>query len=97
MKAVTGNRLADGRVVYLAPNDSWAERLAEAACIADDEAAEMLAAAKSRATEIADAYLIEFEGDEVKGREKLRETIRSAGPTVRCDLGKQAEAQHGRL
>lgn len=92
MKAVTGNRLADGRVVYLAPNDTWAEHLGCAAEFSDEEAADVLAAAKTRVTEIADAYLIEVEGKAAAGREALRETIRSAGPTVRTDLCREAEA-----
>jgi len=90
MKAVTGNRLDDGRVVYLAPNDTWTERLICAAQFSDEDAADVLAAAKTRVTEIADAYLIEVDGKAAAGREALRETIRSAGPTVRRDLCKEA-------
>lgn len=92
MKAITGNRLADGRVVYLAPDDRWAEQLADAARFADDEAADVLAAAQSRVTEIADAYLIDIEGRSAAGRERLRESIRSVGPTVRPDLARHTEA-----
>lgn len=90
MKAVTGNRLADGRVVYLAPDDTWTEYLTAAAQFSDEEAPDVLAAAKARVTEIADAYLIGVEGKAAAGRDALRETIRSAGPTVRRDLGRQA-------
>lgn len=97
MKAVTGNRLADGRVVYLAPDNYWAEHIAVAARFSDDEAPDVLAAAQARVTEVADAYLIDIEDGVAAGRERLRETIRSAGPTVRRDLGNQAEAQDGRL
>jgi hypothetical protein len=92
MKAVTGNRLADGRVVYLAPDDLWTECLTAAAQFAADEAADVLAAAQSRVTEVADAYLIDVEAGAAAGREKLRETIRSIGPTVRPDLAREAEA-----
>lgn len=90
MKAVTGNRLDDGRVVYLTPTDDWTERLSCAQLFADDDAAPVLAAARIRVREIADAYLIDVDKEGATGREALRETIRSRGPTVRVDLGKQA-------
>ncbi len=91
MKAVTANRLTDGRVVFLAPDGLWAERLAHAAFFDDASAESVLAQARSRITEIASAYLIEVgEGGSAAGREALRETIRDTGPTVRSDLGKQA-------
>ncbi|MFQ5564089.1 MAG: DUF2849 domain-containing protein [Parvularculaceae bacterium] len=91
MKAVTANRLADGRVVYLAADGSWAERFAGATVLEPDAAEAALTKAKARVTEIADAYLIEAEaGGAPAGREAFRETLRNAGPTVRRDLGKQA-------
>ncbi|MHA7871423.1 MAG: DUF2849 domain-containing protein [Hyphococcus sp.] len=93
MKAVTGNRLFDGAVVYLNDNDQWTTCLAMAAQFAVDDADAVLAAARSRAGEIVDAYLIDVSEDRVPaGREALRETIRTAGPTVRRDLGYQAGA-----
>lgn len=90
MKIVTANRLADGRVVYLSPDGTWAERFSGAALFENDAGERALAAAKARATEIADAYLIEAKGAAPAGREAFRETIRNAGPTIRPDLGKQA-------
>lgn len=96
MKVVTGNRLADGAVVYLAPDGAWAERLSDARLIEDGEAEAVAEEAKKRVTEIASAYLIEAEAGRAVGREAIRETIRSAGPTVRKDLGKQAEQQRER-
>lgn len=93
MKAVTGNRLTDGAVVYLNDNDQWTVRLAQAAKFENDDASAVLTAAQLRKAEIADAYLIEI-GEEgaPAGREALRETIRKSGPTVRLDLGYQAGA-----
>ena len=92
MKAVTGNRLTDGAVVYLSPNGAWTERLADARLLADEGADTVLAEAQKRVTEIASAYLITAEaGGRPGGREIIRETIRNSGPTVRTDLGKQAE------
>ena len=92
MKAVTGNRLADGAVVYLRDDDQWTSDILKAARFADEDAAPVLAAAQSRVREIADAYLIDIDaGGAPSGRASLRETIRTAGPTVRADLGYQAE------
>lgn len=93
MKAVTGNRLNDGAVVYLGDDDSWTTDLNVAARFDGDDAKSVLAAAQARVTEITDAYLIEVdEAGAPAGRETLRETIRKSGPTVRLDLGYQAEA-----
>ena len=42
-------------------------------------------------TRVVGAYLIEIEpGKGAIGQERLKETIRAQGPTVRLDLGKQA-------
>ena len=91
MKAITGNRLSDGAVVYLAGNDQWATRLSDAATFEKSDANSVLGAVLSREAEIAEAYLIEVgDGGEPAGREALRETIRKSGPTVREDLGLQA-------
>jgi len=93
MKAVTGNRLSDGAVVYLNDNDQWTTHIAKAAQFKPDDADAVLDAALSRTGEIADAYLIEVSEETTPaGREALRETIRTAGPTVRPDLGYQAGA-----
>lgn len=93
MKAVTGNRLDDGVVVYLADDDRWTSDLASAARFEDGDAKDVLAAAQKRVKEIADAYLIEVDDSGAPaGRETLRETIRKSGPTVRLDLGYQAKA-----
>ncbi len=91
MKAVTANLLKDGRVVYLAADNSWTERLGAARLLGDEEAEAVLAAAKARATEIAAAYLIDADANGAAGQKALRETIRAIGPTIRPDLGKQAE------
>ncbi|MBI1364391.1 MAG: DUF2849 domain-containing protein [Alphaproteobacteria bacterium] len=91
MKAVTGNLLSNGRVVYLAADDHWTERLEDAMLLDDADAEPVLAAAKSRIREIANAYLIDAENGAATGQKALRETIRASGPSVRKDLGKQAE------
>lgn len=93
-KAVTANRLADGRVIYLAADGSWRGRAAEAAW-AEDEAgqAELLARAEAdaAAARVVGPYLFEVAVEDGRPAPvSLRETIRAAGPTVRGDLGKQA-------
>lgn len=90
MKAVTGNRLADGRVVYLDANHAWTEQLAEALLLDAADAEPVLAAAKSRIREVASAYLIEADDKGPAGREALRETIRAAGPTVNPEFNREA-------
>ena len=93
MKAITANLLSDGAVVYLDESGEWTAELAKAARYEGDAAEAALADAKLRATEIADVYLIEVSEDGAPaGRATLRETIRTAGPTVREDLGYQAGA-----
>jgi hypothetical protein len=94
MKAVTGNRLSDGVVVYLTDKDQWSERFSCAAGFSDDDARSVLAAAQTRVTEIADAYLIDVDDSgALEGRAVVRETIRTKGPTVRPDLARREEAR----
>jgi len=92
MKAITGNLLTNGSVVYLADNDQWTLQRNEAARFDDDDVAPVLTAAQSRVREITDAYIIDVSADGAPaGRAVIRESIRGAGPTVRGDLGIQAE------
>ncbi len=97
MKAITANRLSDGVVLYLGPDGDFVERFEHAALFEDAAAKLAVEEAQARATAIATAYLIEADETGPIGREALRETIRKSGPTVRRDLGKQAEAQDERL
>lgn len=93
MKAITANILKDGHVVYLASDEMWTDHLSEAALFESAESEAALERAKARVTEITSAYLIDAEAGAASGQKALRETIRSAGPTVRRDLGKQAETR----
>ena len=89
-KILTANRLTDGLVVYLG-QDGWTDRPADAARAENDAEAAVLEDRARRAAaenEIADPYLIDVENDRPL---RWRETIRAAGPTVRTDLGYQAE------
>ncbi len=97
-KIVTANRLDDGLVVYLngaSGGGSWSERIEYARIAGDDAAADgLLAEAEGQGQEIRviEPYLIEvaLEGAEPRPV-SYREAIRAQGPTVRLDLGKQAD------
>ncbi len=97
MKAVTANRLSDGAVLWLTREGSLAESFDAAALYTDEEAPAALARVAAQETLVANAYLIDADENGPAGREALRETIRRDGPTVRRDLGKQAEARDGRI
>lgn len=96
LKALTANRLDDGRVVYLTPQDGWSEWLNEAALAADEDRAEAILArgrAEAAAARVVEPYLIEVvETDGLVAPLRYREAIRARGPSVRLDLGKQAGA-----
>ncbi|MNK20430.1 hypothetical protein D3C87_386720 [compost metagenome] len=82
MKLLTANRLNDGRVIYLGEADHAVETI-DAALPLDDAAADAaLAQAQSRPAVFVNPYLIEVEGRAPSGRDRLKERIRSAGPTV---------------
>ena len=92
---ITANRLADGVVVFQSDDCGWSEDFNRAAVQPDNSA---VAAALERAKEdearnlVVDVY--ETAVEERNGRfalKALREAIRAAGPTVRLDLGKQAQ------
>ena len=94
---ITANRLADGVVVFQTSDSGWSEDFNRAAVRPDATAA---AAALARAKEdeaanlVVDAYFfpVEIRNGHVAPK-ALREAIRAAGPTIRRDLGKQAEGK----
>jgi hypothetical protein len=95
LQIVTANRLGDGRVVYLDAEDRWSPSLREAALAEGAEAAEaLLAKAEQHAREaiVVGPYLIAVHAGE-SGLEpsRFREVIRALGPSVRSDLGYQAQ------
>lgn len=100
-QVVIASRLADGLVVFLKEagtkgSADWVLRL-ESAEVAetDARAAELLALGEADAAAthaVVDPYLIDVEREAGQLRPtKYREVIRCLGPTVRRDLGKQAE------
>jgi len=97
LKILTANRLRSGDVLYWKAGD-WIERLADADVFADDAAANAALAgaqASVSANQVVTPYL--FEVRQTKAGLlplKEREIIRSMGPSVRPDTGKQIEANH---
>ena len=91
---MTANRLDDGLVVYL-NGAGWSECIDDARIAGDDAAADRLLAraeGPGQAVRVVDPYLIEVTREGAVPRPvRLREAIRARGPTVRPDLGKQAE------
>ena len=96
-QVVTANRLSDGEVVYLTADNQWAETF-PAADIADGAAAGEALLARALPADfelhVLEPYLFEVLQDGAHFKPaSVREIIRAAGPTVRLDLGKQADAK----
>ena len=96
---VTANRLRDGIAVFLNRSGQWSEKIDEATLALEPEAAAALetrARADEVATLVTGSYLIDAERREGLIRAAhIRERIRTLGPTVRLDLGKQADGTGG--
>lgn len=93
LKVLTANRLHSGDVLYWKPG-GWTESLTEAEVFTEDAAAEAAltgAQAFVAANQVVTPYL--FDVRQTKAGfvpVKEREVIRSLGPSVRPDTGKQA-------
>jgi sulfite reductase (NADPH) hemoprotein beta-component len=92
---ITANRLADGLVVFLDAENGWSEDFHRGAIFEDAAAKAQGLAVAAKAAEanfVVDPYPIELELRAGHLAPKaLRERIRATGPTVRADLGKQAQ------
>jgi len=102
-QVVIASRLSDGRVVFLketvGPDSAeWVLALEGAdRADGDERATALLRLAETDAAEnqtIIDPYLIDVEesGGQLRPT-RYREVLRCLGPSVRLDLGKQAESQ----
>lgn len=93
LKVLTANRLRSGDVLYWKAG-GWTERLADAEIFAEDAAAEAaLAGAQAfvAANQVVTPYLFDVRRAKTGlVPVKEREIIRSLGPSVRPDTGKQA-------
>lgn len=91
---LTANDLLEGDVVFLA-DGGWSRnhRLARIARTPEEaKALEAVGAAEKAARRIVDPYLVEvaIDADGAPLPVRYRERLRTLGPTVRLDLGKQA-------
>ena len=92
-KAVTGNRLSDGRVVFLTESGDWSLAVADARLATDGpdlDAALAYGKAQQDAHIIVDPYAIDIaivDGKPVPSR--LRERIRAEGPTIPYGKGER--------
>ena len=82
MKIITANRLSDGRVIYVGEAGTVVEALTDAALFEGEDADTALATAAAQPGVFVNPYLVEVTGHTPSGRDRLKETIRSAGPTV---------------
>ena len=98
-QVITANRLRDGIAVFLTRSGVWSENIDEAALALEPQAAAALEArakADETATLVTGSYLIDAERRDGRVWAALiRERMRTLGPTVRLDLGKQAEGVGG--
>lgn len=98
-QVLTANRLSDGEVVFLTRAGNWSPAIDEAALALEPDAAKALEARGAEAVKsnlVTGSYL--FAAERRHGRvwaSHIRERIRTLGPTVREDLGKQAEGIGG--
>jgi hypothetical protein len=95
LKVLTANRLSDGIAVWLGADGAWIETLDDAFVARHDEALSGLEDAERVArfdNQVVDVAVIDVEEKDGHLRPtRLRERIRAAGPTIRTDLGKQAD------
>lgn len=96
VQIVTANRLDDGAVVYLDGEGGWSGRIDDSRRALSPEDGEALMALADQAVadcQVVEPYLIDIADEQGAVRPlHYREAIRAKGPTVRLDLGKQAEA-----
>jgi hypothetical protein len=96
LQILTANRLKTGEVLYW-KQGGWVEGFADAELFADDSVAEAARAAAQvfvTANQVISPYLLEVRESKQGLRPvKEREIIRSLGPSVRPDTGKQADLE----
>jgi Protein of unknown function (DUF2849) len=94
MQSLTASRLRDGAVVYWREG-AWVDAFADVDVFADKASADAALAAaqafvKDRVVVNPYLFLVYAQDGRVRAVEE-REIVRSEGPSVRRDLGKQAE------
>jgi len=99
-KALSANRLLDGEVVFLDRAGGWSPRIDDALVAAKtgEAALKTLGERAVKARLVTALEIIDVEAKDGGVRPlHIRERIRALGPTVRPDLGKQAEGFGGRF
>ena len=98
-QVMTANRLRDGDAVFLSRTGIWSESIDDAVLALEPLA---IAALEARAAEDVKSTLVTgqylFKAERLNGKIRaveMRERMRSLGPTVRLDLGKQADGTAG--
>ena len=98
-KILTANRLRDGEVVFLTHSGQWSENI-DGAVLATEPQAQAALEVRGKDDErvnlVTGVYL--FDAERRDGHvfaSHIKERIRSLGPTVRTDHGKQAEGNGG--
>ena len=98
-KALTGNRLTDGEVMFLTRSGTWSPSIDEAVIALEPQSEAALERRGAEAVShnvVTEAYLIGVERSQGRVRAlHIRERIRASGPSVRADLGKQADGTGG--
>jgi hypothetical protein len=95
LQVVTANKLDDGLAVFYNENGNWVSSIADATALEKGEAADKLLAQSSDDANqllVVGPYLIDVEeNDGTFIPVRYREMIRTKGPSVRPDLGYQAQ------
>ncbi len=88
--AISANRLHDGIVVYLAQNHQWSTEPSHALSIPSHEHALNILKNTPIPHDIIEPYIININSQN-HTPSLFREQLRTLGPSVRKDLGRQAE------
>ena len=100
LQLVTANRLHDGLVVFFDDQLRWTENIDQARLVQTKEEGELLLTKGREAVshDIVEPYLIDVELENSRVIPiRYREKLRGLGPSVRLDLGRQAEPVSDRL
>lgn len=92
---IIANRLSDGRVVFLAPDERWVTAIADGLVVDESAAGDALDLAKRHEDRcrVVEPNLIEVVVDGDGPRPvAIREAIRAFGPTARTDLTRAGRA-----
>ena len=97
---ITANRLLDGRVVFLAADGEWSERVGASRLANDESEAALLQAEANQAVtdrKVVAPYLIPVstEGGQIKPL-RYREVLRALGPSTHPEYGRPADATAAR-